>query len=342
MRAAFIHAPFDARIGDLPLPNPSADEILIDIAAVGICGSDLHYYKEGKIGAAQTISEPFVPGHEFAAYLREPLPEKGLDAGSLVAVDPARPCNVCEWCSRGEVNLCPNVYFTGSPPSAHGALTKSVLTTPSQIFAVPENFDPELVALLEPLGVCIHAIDLAKPQWFESVVILGCGPIGLGILQLVCLAGVDRVFAIDAVGHRREKARRLGAKEVSADIEAIGEWTNNRGADLVIEATNSPDGLSHAATSARIGGRCVIVGIADGNEYRIDAATPRRKQLQIIFSRRMGHVYPRAIRLVAEQRIDIRTWVSHRIGLSAVPAAFAQLANYQDEVVKVIVDPRME
>ena len=337
MRAAFIHAPFDVRIGELGEPVAGEDEILVDIESVGICGSDLHYYKEGSIGAAQQIRAPFVPGHEFSGRARTSVPERGIEAGGLVIVDPCQPCGQCEWCRRNEHNLCPHVVMIGAPPG-NGAMTATVAVRRDQLFAAPRNFDAAAAAMAEPLGIGVHAMDLARPHWFEEVAILGAGPIGLIILQLVRLAGCDRVSVIDPVEYRREKALGLGAARASADHADIAGWTGGRGADLVIEATNSPDGLQHAANAARIGGRCLIVGIPDGNSYSIEAATPRRKQLSVTFSRRMGDVMPRAIRLIEDQRVDMATLISHRVPLDGVPDAFAMLAACEDGAIKIMVD----
>jgi L-iditol 2-dehydrogenase len=338
MRAVFIHAPFDVRLGDLPAPNAGPGLVLVDVEAVGLCGSDLHYYKEGGIGAAQTISAPFVPGHEVAGRVREAVPERGIAAGTRVVIEPARPCGACEWCHRAEANLCPHTVMLGAPPN-HGGLTATVAVAPSQLFAVPERFSAVTTALLEPLGVCIHAVDLGRPQWFETVAVLGSGPIGLGILQLLKVAGVAEPLVVEPVAYRRDAALRLGAASVFASVEALSAATGGRGADLVFEATNSPDGFADATEAAAIGGRLVVVGIPDGNSYRFEAATPRRKQLQVVFSRRMGDVLPRAIDIVARGRVDLEAWVSHRIGLAEVPDAFAKLAAYDDGALKVVVEP---
>ena len=339
MRAVFIHAPFDVRLGDLPSPNAGPGLVLVDVEAVGLCGSDLHYYKEGAIGAAQTIAAPFVPGHEVAGRVRDAVPERGIAAGSLVVIDPARPCGQCEWCHSARANLCPRTVMLGAPPN-HGGLTATVAVAPGQLHPVPDGFSAVTAALLEPLGVCIHAVDLARPQWFETVAVLGAGPIGLGILQLLRTAGVAAPLVVEPVGYRRDAALRLGAAAAMGSIEELVEATDGRGADLVIEATNSPGGFADAAEAAVIGGRVVVVGIPDGNRYAFEAAVPRRKQLQITFSRRMGEVLPRAIRLVAEGRLDPAAWVSHEVGLAQVPEAFAKLAAYRDGALKVVVVPR--
>ncbi len=279
-----------------------------------------------------------MPGHEAVGRVRDAVPARGIEAGARVVIDPARPCGACAWCHRALHHLCPQTLMLGAPPN-HGGMTATVAVAPEQLFAVPEDFPAATTALLEPFGVCIQAVDLARPQWFETVAVLGAGPIGLGILQFLRVAGIDEPLVVEPVADRREAALRLGAAAVFDTVEALLAATRGRGADLVLEATSSPLGFAHAAAAAVIGGRLVVVGIPDGNAYTFEAAVARRKQLQVVFSRRMGDVLPRAIRLVAEGRIDLEAWISHRVGLDAVPKAFAMLSDYRDGALKVVVEP---
>ena len=171
--AVFLHGPRDVRVAPFNLREGRSDETLIDVAAVGICGSDLHYYKDGGIGSA-IIHDPFIPGHEFGGRLIEDVPELELTRGALVAVDPNRSCGRCEWCLEGHRNLCPNVEFIGTP-SFNGAMTRQIWVPKSQIVALPEGMDALEAAMLEPLGVAIHAVDLAKPRLLEPVALIGAG-----------------------------------------------------------------------------------------------------------------------------------------------------------------------
>ncbi|WP_426149455.1 zinc-dependent alcohol dehydrogenase [Pseudomonas sp. DC3000-4b1] len=340
MRAAYIHGVRDVRIAERPQPVPGPGEVLIRVSAVGICGSDLHYYKEAAIGHAR-ITQPFICGHEFAGHVVGDHPEHNLAAGQLVAVDPAKPCGRCEWCHRGHVNLCPHVQFLGSPPNLHGAMTEYIVVSPSQIYPVPPNFTSVQAAMLEPLGVAIHAMDLAKTKRvLETVAVIGCGPIGLCLLQLARLSCKDAIYAIDPIGYRTAKAAQLGATKVAAHHSAIAEWTDGRGVDLVLEATNSPEGFQIAADAARIGGRVVLVGIPDGDQYTpLSASVLRRKGLDVRMSRRMGHVYDRAIKLVAEGRVDVDCLVTHRFELGHAADAFQYPAEFIDGALKTVILP---
>ncbi len=207
--ALYIHGARDARVAPFDLVEGKPDEVLLDVAAVGLCGSDLHYYKDGGIGAA-LINEPFIPGHEFGGYLTEDLDELGLARGSLVAVDPNRACGHCEWCHEGYPNLCPNVEFIGAPPF-NGAMTSKIWVPKSQVVPLPASFDPLKAVMLEPLGVAIHAVDLAKPRLLERIAVIGCGPIGLLLIEVLKAAGAGEILAVDPLSHRRATAENLGA-----------------------------------------------------------------------------------------------------------------------------------
>lgn len=336
--AAFIYGAGDIRV-DTHTPATAKDGwASVRVASVGICGSDLHYYKDGGIGSA-TIEKPFVPGHEFSAYVTEDIESRSLRRGQLVAVDPALPCHNCEWCFRGYHNLCPHVVFIGAPPY-NGALTQDLPVPVQNIIPMPSSLTADQGAMLEPLGVCIHAIDLARPRLGETAAVLGCGPIGLGLVQLLKLSGCSAVYAVDPLAHRHAAATDCQADAAGDSLQLVLDHTHGRGCDLVIEATNSPDGMVDAVNAASIGGRVVLVGIPDGNLYSpLSAADARRKALQIKFSRRMGDVYPRAIDLVVNERVDVDKLVSHRFELEDTPAAFAMQADNTDGLIKSIVYP---
>ncbi|MFK8080071.1 MAG: zinc-binding dehydrogenase [Granulosicoccus sp.] len=336
--AAYIHGVRDVRVGDIAPPALTQGRVLVDVLAVGICGSDLHYYKDGGIGGA-VIREPFVPGHEFCGRLCGDVEELGLVRGQLVAVDPATACHQCEWCVQGYHNLCPNVIFLGAPPY-NGALTHQISVPHASLFALPDGMTPDQGAMLEPLGVCVHAIDLARPRILETVTVVGCGPIGLGILQLLKLSGVGNIIAIDPQPHRTALARQLGATYTGHTPQAALEYTDGLGSHLVIEATNSPDGLLHAIKTCRIGGRLIVVGIPDGDIYsNLQASEARRRGLTLKFSRRMGNVYPRAIELVEKQQVDVDILVSHHFNLDGSPDVFRMQADEDPDFIKGVVCP---
>lgn len=322
------------RIGTFEAPEPALDDVLVRVKGVGICGSDLHYYLEGGIGE-QRVGRGFVPGHEFAG---EVVDGGGLAPGTLVAVDPAKPCGACEWCAGGDSNLCPNVAFIGAAP-VHGAMREYIHVRPEQVFPVPDGFDVDTAVMLEPLGVAIHGVGLAGLRPAETVAVLGCGPIGLLTMQVARAAGASQIIAVDPLDYRLEVARRLGADAATAELDELFELTGGRGVDVVLEATDSRDAFEDAAVAARIGGRVVLIGIPDGDAYRLTASTARRKGLAVRFSRRMGHTYPRAIELVQSGKVDVKSIVTHRFPLADAAQAFELQAAREDAVLKSVVEP---
>ena len=336
--ALFIRGAYDAAVASTNLREGRPGETLLDVAAVGLCGSDLHYYKDGGIGSA-AIHEPFVPGHEFGGWLTEDLPELGLARGALVAVDPNHACGHCAQCREGHPNLCPNVEFIGAPPH-DGAMTERIWVPRSQIVPLPETMTPLEAVMLEPLGVAIHAVDLAKPRLLERVTVLGCGPIGLLILQVLKQAGAGEMLAVDPQAHRRDMAMRLGAAHAAGSLAELQDRTAGEGTTLVVEATNAPEGFRDAVRAARIGGRIVLVGIPDGDTYTLPAAEARRRGLKIKFARRMGEVYPRAIALVAQKRVDVAAIVTRSFDLEEAADAFRLHAENAPGLVKSLITPR--
>lgn len=335
--ALHLHGARDARVAPFNLREGAPGEVLLNVAAVGICGSDLHYYKDGGIGSA-VIRAPFVPGHEFGGYLDVDIEDRALPRGALVAVDPNHACGTCDFCRAGYFNLCPNVKFIGAPPY-DGAMTGRIWVPKDLVVALPPSFGPDEAVMLEPLGVAIHAVDLARPRLLERVALVGCGPIGLLVLQVLKVAGAGEVLAVDPLAGRRELAQRLGAAEVGESVSEIRDWTKGEGCPLVVEVTNAPEGFRDAVAAARIGGRIVLVGIPDGDRYVLPAAEARRRGLSIKFSRRMGNVYPRAIELVATGRVDVMSLISHRIGLDEAPDVFRRLADGEPGFVKALIYP---
>lgn len=335
MRALFLDAPGKLRMGEFE-QTPIPERLRLRVQAVTVCGSDLHYYKEGAIGAAVAL-EPFVLGHEFSAVVDDPNGAAlGFPTGTLVAVDPAEPCRHCEWCERGEPNLCPNVQFAGSAP-VQGAMRDYYYSSPHSLFRLPSSFDAVDGALLEPLGVAIHAIDLAKIRLGASVAVVGAGAIGLYLMQIAKAVGAGSLHAVEPLEYRRQKALELGADAAHATPQELLAATGGRGVDVVLEATDSPTGPEDACTVARIGGKVVLVGIPDGDRFTLTASQVRRKGLSIKLSRRMGHVYPRAIHLVESGKVNLRAIATHHFKLEEGPQAFELQAKRGDGVIKSVI-----
>jgi L-iditol 2-dehydrogenase len=291
----------------------------VQVKAVGICGSDLHWFGEAGIGDAR-LQKPLVLGHEFAGVIAE-----GACQGERVAVDPAIPCRTCEFCQQGNPNLCPHVRFAGHGLE-DGALCDSITWPEDCLFPLPEALSYADGVMLEPLGVALHAVDLAHLRIGMTVGVFGCGPIGLLILQLARLAGVAEVLATEPVPHRLDAARGLGARE----------WMPGQGVDVAFEVAGENAAVESAFTAVRPGGRVILVGIPADDRTSFPASVARRKGLTIKLVRRMKFTYPRAIHLVESGRVDVHSLVTHRFPLERAADAFRTAERR--EGLKVIVE----
>lgn len=335
MRVARIHGAGDLRLHEEPVPQPGAGEVLVRVTAVGVCGSDVHWWREGRIGGDR-IEAPLVLGHECAGVI-----ESGPRRGERVAIDPAQPCGHCEFCVEGNPNLCSALRFAGHAPQ-DGALRGYIAWPERCLVRLPEALTDIEGAMLEPLGVGMYAVDLGEVKPGSSVAVFGCGAIGLAVIQVARAAGAARVFAADLpqVPHRLAAATGFGARALEAgggrEVEAILEATRGRGVDVAFEAAGEPEAVEAAVAAARPGGRAILIGIPSEDRTAFTASTARRKDLLIRAVRRMKHTYPRAIALVASGRLEVRSQVTHRFPLAEVDRAFA--VARRREGIKVVVE----
>ena len=332
MRVARLHGLRDVRLHEEDRPQPGPGEALVRVEAIGLCGSDLHWFEEGGIGSSR-ITHPIVPGHEMAGRTED---------GRLVAIEPAIPCERCALCLEGHPNLCPTIRFSGQGKD-DGSMREWMAWPERCLFPLPDGFTATDGAMLEPLGVAIHTVDLAHVRPGASVGVFGAGPIGLLCLQVAKAAGAARLVATDLASRpqRLEAARAIGAlafaaedgREAKAVVKAVG----GLGLDVAIEAAGVQAAVDAAAEATRPGGRVALAGIPAERRTSFDASIARRKGLTFAMVRRMKHTYPRAIALAAASRVDLRSVVTHRFPLAEAQRAF-EVATRR-EGLKVVVEP---
>lgn len=343
MKALVLQGIRDLRVADLPEQAPGPGRLKVRMRAVGVCGSDIHYYQHGRIGT-QVVEKPIIAGHEAAGEIVQLGPGvEGLEVGQRLAIDPAHPCGTCDWCATGRPNLCPEVRFRSTPPY-DGLMCEFAVVERHQCIPVPDGMTWEEAAMLEPLQVAVHATNLACVKPNETVAVVGCGSIGLGCMQMARVAGAGRLLVTDRLDYRLKLARTLGADEIinvdkKDPEEEVRRLTGGRGADLVYECTNRAAGGPQAWSLAAIGGRVIMVGIPEEDEITIDAHEPRRKELQVQYIHRSRHAARQAIDLVASRRIDVASWVTHRVPLAQAKKAFDMVADYADGVLKAVILP---
>lgn len=316
MKVVRLHSVGDLRLHDEAAPAPGPDEALVSVTAVGVCGSDLHWFAEAGIGDAR-LARPLVLGHEFAGV---------TEGGRRVAVDPAVPCGACKFCQEGNPNLCAALRFAGHGRE-DGALRERMVWPARCLVPLPDSLSDADGAMLEPLGVALHAVDLGKIRAGMRVGVFGCGPLGLLVLQVARVAGAAEVLVTEPLAHRLAVARRWSATE----------WSPGQEVDVAFECAGENGAVEDAIAAVRPGGRVVLLGIPGDDRTAFTASVARRKGLTLKISRRMKHTYPRAIRLVADGRVDVRSLVTHRFPLEKALEAF-EVAGRR-EGVKVIVEP---
>jgi L-iditol 2-dehydrogenase len=277
------------------------------------------------------VRTPLVLGHEFVGVV-----DDGPRAGGRVAVDPHIPCGSCEVCRRGDGHLCPTGRFAGYP-GTDGALRTELSWPDVLLHPLPDALDDDQAVLLEPLGIALHALDLAGAQPAQRAGVFGCGPIGLVLVRLLTATGITVALATDRREHRLAAARASGA-EATRLVEPGTETADDPTVDVAFEVSGEDAALEDAMRAVRPGGTVVLVGIPAGRTTSIVAELGRRKELALVFCRRMrGTDLPRAIDLVAEGQVDLRGLVTDRYPLAEAPNAFERLVTRDG--LKVIVQP---
>ncbi len=342
MKAVKWYAPRDMRLVDVPIPAPKPEEALIRIESTGVCGSDMHYYVDGRIGKT-IMTEPLILGHEYAGIVEAVGAEADSTLiGKRVAVEPGIPCRHCEYCLKGHYNVCTSLQFPGGPPN-DGALCEYIAVHAAFCFPVPDVITPAEAAMIEPLAVALHTIELAHLKPGESVAILGLGPIGLLTAQVAKVAGAKCIIGTDLLEYRVDGAAKYGvdsAVNVSeADtVDAVMEATAGRGVDVAIDCARSTDTPGLACRVARPAGRCVLTGIS-GEEYgQFPVDIARRKELTVTWCRRFRFNFPTAIDLVATGRVDVKSLITHSFPLEKSLDAFELVSHAADGVLKASVD----
>jgi L-iditol 2-dehydrogenase len=335
MQVARIHRAGDLQLHDEPMPIPNLGEALVRVTAVGICGSDIHWLREGGIGEDRIVA-PLVLGHECAGVI-----ESGQRKGERVAIDPAIPCNLCEFCQEGNPNLCTDLRFAGHAPQ-DGALRQYIAWPERCLVPLPDSMSEIEGAMLEPLGVAIYSVDRGNVNPGMSVGVFGCGTIGLSVIQLARVAGAATVFAAELADmpHRIQAACSFGATVFEAnngrEVDEILKATKGRGVDVAFEAAGDPEAVEAAIEAVKPGGRVVLIGIALEDRTVFTASTARRKDLTILVVHRMKHTYPRAIQLVAGGQVDVSSMVTQRFSLADIAQACA--AAEKREGIKTVVE----
>lgn len=326
---------------EVPMPTPGADDVIVKIEYCGICGSDVHFYKDGRIGDL-VVSGEYVLGHEVAGTVTQVGSNvKHLVAGDRVALEPGITCGHCEQCTEGKYNLCKDVVFFATPP-VQGALQNYVKHPANLCFKLPENVSTMEGALVEPLAVGLHACKQGNVGLGDSVVILGSGCIGLVTLLAAKASGASNVVVVDLFEKRLNFAKELGANHVinarneNVD-ERIKEILGERGADVVIETAGSAKTIYQTPFFAKMGGTVVLVGLTAEADLKYNMAQVMNKELTIKSVFRYRNLYPTAINAIADGSIDVKKIVTHEFKFEDAKLAFDTVIADAENVVKGVI-----
>lgn len=342
MKAAYLTDLRKVELRDVPEPaGPGPGEVLLDVLVVGVCGSDMHYYRTGRIGD-QVVEYPFTVGHEFAGRVRKlGSGVEGLAVGQLVTVDPLIFCGACDQCLAGREHTCRNHKFLGCPGQCDGCLCEHIVMPAVCCFAVPETVSPELAALIEPFTIGLYTARWGGELAGEPVAILGAGPIGLCTQAAAAQMHAGPIYMTDIRDDRVDFAKHFGADWVGnphrQDVVAEILQAQPEGLPVVYDASGEQDALDQAVELLAPGGTLVMVGIPEADRITFDPSRIRRKELTLQNVRRQNHAVEEAIDLVALEEVAIASMITHRYRLDQTQEAFDTVADYRDGAIKAMI-----
>jgi L-iditol 2-dehydrogenase len=329
--SAVLHAAGDLRIEDRPEPQLGDDKVLVEVAAVGICGSDVHYYDHGRIGD-YVVLEPMIVGHEAAGV----IVDVGIDIdrgriGQLVAMEPGVPCRSCGQCLAGRYNLCPDVRFFATPP-VDGSISRQVAIEAAFAHPAPEGLTAEQAAMAEPVSVGVWAARKTSIGPGDRVLVTGAGPVGLYAAQVARSFGAAHVTITDVSDFRLAKARELGLATSQAGRPLTEEF------DVLLECSGAQPALTSGIRAMAPAGRVALVGMG-ADEVSIDVPIVQGRELTIRGVFRYANTYPLALQLIASGAVNVTDVISHRFPLAETEQALT-IAKQDPRALKAVVLPQ--
>lgn len=343
MQAAVLEKPLSIHVKEIPVPTPAADEALVQVYCIGICGSDIHYYEHGRIGR-YVVEKPIILGHELAGrVVAVGSAVSHLRVGDRVAVEPGVPCNRCQQCRAGRYNLCPDVVFLATPP-VDGAWAEYIAIRADFLHILPDGMSYETGALLEPLSVGFHAMSRAGIGPKDTVLVSGLGPVGMLAAVAARMFGAATLIGSDVIPLRREMAERFAVDATFNPLtedgrQRIAELTGGVGVTAVVETSGNARAVANAIDMVNFGGKIAVIGLPASNQIAIDVPTLVDKELDIFGVFRYANTYPAAIRVLQSGRYDVEQIITQRFPLTDIAAACEVARLNKDESVKVMIYP---
>lgn len=334
-RCLYLDSEHHLTIKNEIIPIPAPGQVLIKIASNGICGSDVHFYHEGRLGNF-VVTTPYIPGHEASGTIESCGPDTSLfQIGDRVVIEPGITCGHCHNCKIGRYNLCPDVVFLSAPP-INGTFCDYIAVNENFVFPIPDSLSLAHAALAEPVAVAIHAVNRGKFRAGDTGIIVGAGPIGLLTLQAFKAAGGGRAICIDPIEQRLEIAKKLGADEVLVPVKDAPPVEN--AGDVVFETAGNAAATAQLFKMARHGGRVVQVGWPNGNTVNLDVALMMDKELDYSGVNRYANVFDTAVTWLSDGRINADAIITQRYPFDCAAEAFEWALKHPRETIKVVVE----
>ena len=342
IKAFVLHSAGDMRLEEIPMPQLRPDDALVKVKSVGVCGSDVHYYRNGRIGSF-IVKDPLILGHECAGEVVSVGPEvKNVKPGDRVVMEPGIPCRKCWYCKNGRYNKCPDIVFMATPPD-HGSMVEFMAWPADFLFKMPDNMSFQEGALVEPFAVGLFATRRSSLYPSASVAILGAGPIGLSALQAVKAMGAGQVISIDVVPTRLNLARQMGAthiinaKETNV-VEAVKALTNGEGTHFVFETAGSDVTIQQTVEIARDGGTVILIGLPLQLEIKMPIVECVIREVNFVTSFRYCNIFEEAITLMAHGKVDLKPMLTHEFAFEDTLEAFNVSEHQKASAVKVMIN----
>ncbi len=342
MKAMKLTGIREMEMHDVPDPELSGPtDVLIRMGAVGVCGSDVHYYTTGKIGS-QVVEYPFTVGHEGAGTVVEVGSEvTAVKAGDRIALEPAMTCGHCDQCKAGRANTCRNNRFLGCPGQAEGCLSEYIVMPEACCFPVRDGTSLAHATISEPLAIGVYAVKHSIPMAGARIGILGMGPIGHSVLLPALHEGADKVYTTDRQAIRCDYARTAGAcyagnpdqTDIVEDILA----EEPLGLDVVFECCGMQDAIDQSIELLKPGGKLMLIGIPEVDRISFIIDQMRRREITLQNVRRQEGCVERALDLIENDKVDVDPMITHNFDFADTKEAFDIVADYKDGVLKAMI-----
>ena len=327
------------------VPDPmlkNETDVLIKMKVIGVCGSDVHYYNTGRIGS-QVVDYPFPVGHEGAGeVVKVGSKVKQVAPGDRSAIEPAMPCWECDQCLAGRPHTCRNLKFLGCPGQAGGCLSEYIIMPETSCYKIPDHMTFDEAALSEPLAIGMYAVNGSVPMEDAAIAILGFGPIGMSVMLSAMAKGAKRIYVTDKVSERLDIAKKSGAFYAGnpdrADIVQQILESESSMLDAVFECCGQQEAVDQAIDLLKPGGKLMIIGIPEFDRWSFNADLMRRKEITLQNVRRQNETLSETLDLIASNKLESRSMITHRFNFENTKAAFDMVAAYRDGVMKAMID----